>query len=118
MSWLSPTKLSPKPKDKSFALDDVQASARATELAGQLDKEPGLVEVILRESREIVRMGGRALIVETHHGFICANAGVDQSNVGQRQVALLPKDPDGSAREIRQRNSPADWKESRRYYQR
>jgi coenzyme F420-0:L-glutamate ligase/coenzyme F420-1:gamma-L-glutamate ligase len=46
-------------------------------------------------------MGGRALIVETHHGFICANAGVDQSNVGLRRVALLPKDPDGSAREIR-----------------
>ena len=46
-------------------------------------------------------MGGRALIVETHHGFICANAGVDQSNVGRKKVALLPKDPDGSAREIR-----------------
>src|SRR5438093_11497072 len=46
-------------------------------------------------------MGGRALIVETHHGFICANSGVDQSNVGTRQVTLLPKEPDGSAREIR-----------------
>ena len=67
----------------------------------QLDKEPALVEVILRESRQIVRMGGRALMVQTHHGFICANAGVDQSNVGIRQVALLPKDPDGSARAIR-----------------
>jgi coenzyme F420-0:L-glutamate ligase/coenzyme F420-1:gamma-L-glutamate ligase len=70
-------------------------------LAEQLDKEPALVEVILGESREIIRMGGRALIVETHHGFICANAGVDQSNVGLRQVALLPRDPDGSARAIR-----------------
>jgi len=59
------------------------------------------VEIILRESRSIVRMGGRALIVETHHGFICANSGVDQSNVGMRQVTLLPKEPDGSAREIR-----------------
>ena len=59
------------------------------------------MEIILRESRSIVRMGGRALIVETHHGFICANSGVDQSNVGTRQVTLLPKKPDGSAREIR-----------------
>jgi coenzyme F420-0:L-glutamate ligase/coenzyme F420-1:gamma-L-glutamate ligase len=49
----------------------------------------------------VIRTGGRALIVETHHGFICANAGVDQSNVGLGHVALLPQDPDGSAREIR-----------------
>ncbi len=96
-------KIVSKAEGQVISLDDVEASARATELAGQLDKEPGLVEVILRESREIVRMGGRALIVETRHGFICANAGVDQSNVGQRQIALLPKDPDGSAREIRQK---------------
>jgi coenzyme F420-0:L-glutamate ligase/coenzyme F420-1:gamma-L-glutamate ligase len=94
-------KIVSKAEGRIIALDDVQPSGRAMELASQLDKEPELVEVILRESREIIRMGGRALIVETHHGFICANAGVDQSNVGQRQVALLPKDPDGSAREIR-----------------
>jgi coenzyme F420-0:L-glutamate ligase/coenzyme F420-1:gamma-L-glutamate ligase len=66
-----------------------------------LDKEPELVEVILGESRRILRSGGRALIVETHHGFVCANAGVDQSNVGLRRVALLPQDPDRSARAIR-----------------
>ena len=94
-------KIVSKAEGRTICLDDIQPSARAIELAGQLDKEPALVEVILRESREIVRMGGRALIVETHHGFICANAGVDQSNVGLRQVALLPKDPDGSARAIR-----------------
>ncbi|HSE87664.1 MAG TPA: coenzyme F420-0:L-glutamate ligase [Candidatus Binatia bacterium] len=94
-------KIVSKAEGRVISLDDVQPSARAIELASQLDKEPALVEVILRESREIVRMGGRALIVETHHGFICANAGVDQSNVGLGQVALLPKDPDGSAREIR-----------------
>jgi coenzyme F420-0:L-glutamate ligase/coenzyme F420-1:gamma-L-glutamate ligase len=57
--------------------------------------------VILGESRKVVRTGGRAMIVETHHGFVCANAGVDQSNVGVKQVALLPKDADGSARAIR-----------------
>ena len=54
-------------------------------------KKPELIEVILGESRKIIRTGGRALIVETHHGFICANAGVDQSNVGMRHVALLPQ---------------------------
>jgi coenzyme F420-0:L-glutamate ligase/coenzyme F420-1:gamma-L-glutamate ligase len=94
-------KIVSKAEGRVIALDDVQPSARAVELASQLDKEPALVEVILRESCGIIRMGGRALIVETHHGFICANAGVDQSNVGRKKVALLPEDPDGSAREVR-----------------
>lgn len=93
-------KIVSKAENRIISLDSVQPSLRAIELAEQLDKEPALVEVILRESRAIVRMGGRALVVETHHGFICANAGVDQSNVGLRQIALLPQDPDGSAREI------------------
>ncbi len=57
--------------------------------------------MILGESRSVIRSGGRALIVETHHGLICANAGVDQSNVGLSQVTLLPEDPDRSAREVR-----------------
>jgi coenzyme F420-0:L-glutamate ligase/coenzyme F420-1:gamma-L-glutamate ligase len=70
-------------------------------LGEQLDKDAALVEVILRESRRVIRAGGRALIVETHHGFICANAGVDQSNVGLGVVALLPEDPDRTARSIR-----------------
>jgi coenzyme F420-0:L-glutamate ligase/coenzyme F420-1:gamma-L-glutamate ligase len=94
-------KIVSKAEGRTICLDEVQPSARAIQLAEQLGKEPELVEAILSESREIVRVGGRALIVETHHGFICANAGVDQSNVGVRHVALLPKDPDGSAREIR-----------------
>jgi len=83
-------------------LTKVQPSARAVEIGRQLDKEAELVEVILKESRGIIRSGGRALVVETHHGFICANAGVDQSNVGKNIVALLPKDPDGSARRVRE----------------
>jgi coenzyme F420-0:L-glutamate ligase/coenzyme F420-1:gamma-L-glutamate ligase len=83
-------------------LAQVQPSARAVEIGRQLDKEAELVEVILKESRGIIRTGGRALVVETHHGFICANAGVDQSNVGKNIVALLPKDPDGSARRVRE----------------
>jgi coenzyme F420-0:L-glutamate ligase / coenzyme F420-1:gamma-L-glutamate ligase len=90
-----------KSEGRMLRLDEVTPSGRARELGRALDKEPALVEVILGESRKVIRTGGRALIVETHHGFVCANAGVDQSNVGLRQVALLPLDPDRSAREIR-----------------
>ena len=95
-------KIVSKAEGQLVDLARVRPSPRAQELAQQLDKEAALVEVILNESRGIIRTGGRALVVETHHGFICANAGVDQSNVGKHQVALLPKDPDASARRIRQ----------------
>jgi len=94
-------KIISKAEGRMVRLDTVTPSARAHELAVALEKEPELVEVILSESRKVIRTGGRALIVETRHGFVCANAGVDQSNVGLRQVALLPEDPDKSAREIR-----------------
>ena len=83
-------------------LDEVQPSGRALELAQKLGKDPCLVEVILSESRRVIRMGRGTLIVETHHGFICANAGADLSNVGQGLVALLPQEPDRSARQIRE----------------
>jgi len=94
-------KIVSKAEGRMVFLDGIKASERAQKLGRELDKEPELVEVILGESRKVIRTGGRALIVETHHGFICANAGVDQSNVGLRQVALLPQDPDRSARQIR-----------------
>ncbi|MBS7640828.1 MAG: coenzyme F420-0:L-glutamate ligase [Candidatus Bathyarchaeia archaeon] len=85
-------------------LNGISPSEFAKTIAENLGKDPALVEVILRESKSIVRMGGGHLIAETKHGFICANAGVDKSNVpGERNVALLPKDPDLSARRIRQR---------------
>jgi coenzyme F420-0:L-glutamate ligase/coenzyme F420-1:gamma-L-glutamate ligase len=71
-------------------------------MAAQLGRDPRLVEVILRESRRIVRMDRGVLITETHHGWVCANAGVDQSNVDRDCVALLPEDPDGSARRLRE----------------
>jgi coenzyme F420-0:L-glutamate ligase/coenzyme F420-1:gamma-L-glutamate ligase len=84
-------------------LDEVSPSERAKEIAQQTDKEPELVEVILRETKEIVRMGPNSLITETKNGIVCANAGVDRSNVeGERNVALLPKNPDASAQRIRQ----------------
>jgi coenzyme F420-0:L-glutamate ligase/coenzyme F420-1:gamma-L-glutamate ligase len=84
-------------------LDEVSPSERANEIALKVGKEPALVEVILRETKEIVRMGHNSLITETENGVVCANAGVDKSNVkGERNVALLPKNADASARKIRQ----------------
>ena len=81
-------------------LSSVAPSERALQLAAARRKDPRLVEVILRESRRIVR-ADPVLIVETHHGFVCANAGVDHSNVpGEDVVTLLPRDPDGSARRL------------------
>ena len=94
-------KIVSKAEGQITALATVTPTARAQQLARELAKEPELVEVILRESRKVIRTGGRAMIVETHHGFVCANAGVDQSNVGLNQVALLPQDGDRSARQIR-----------------
>jgi len=85
-------------------LDEVVASEFAKTVAKRVGKDPALVEVIFRESRSIRRMGDGHLIMETKHGFVCANAGVDQSNVaGGRVVAPLPKNPDRSAGLIRRR---------------
>jgi coenzyme F420-0:L-glutamate ligase/coenzyme F420-1:gamma-L-glutamate ligase len=85
-------------------LDEVSPSERAKEIAQQTEKEPELVEVILRETKEIVRTGPNSLITETRNGIVCANAGVDRSNVeGERNVVLLPKNPDASAQKIRQK---------------
>ena len=86
-----------------IALKDVTPSPWAEQYARQWGKDPRHVEVVLRQSRRIVRMDRGVLISETHHGFICANAGVDQSNIeGEEVVAVLPIDPDASARAIRQ----------------
>jgi coenzyme F420-0:L-glutamate ligase/coenzyme F420-1:gamma-L-glutamate ligase len=83
-------------------LDTVVPSEFAKTLAHQSDKDPALVEVVLRESKSIIRMGDGKLITESKHGFVCANSGVDRSNVlGERNVAPLPVDPDKSAQNIR-----------------
>jgi len=85
-------------------LDQVTPSPLALSISKQLNKDPALVEVVLREAKGIVRMGEGKLITETKQGFICANSGVDASNVpGERVVALLPEDPDSSAFKIRRR---------------
>jgi len=84
-------------------LDEVVPSEWAKEIAQKTGKEPALVEVILRETKEIVRLGPNSLITETENGIVCANAGVDRSNVeGERNVVLLPKNPATSAQKIRQ----------------
>jgi coenzyme F420-0:L-glutamate ligase/coenzyme F420-1:gamma-L-glutamate ligase len=83
-------------------LADVQPSARARKLAA--DHDPRRIEVILRESREIVRTRPPLVIAETHHGFVCASAGVDASNAkGPDTLVLLPADPDASADRLRTR---------------
>lgn len=77
-------------------------SAEARKLAAVLGKEPALVQLILDESTEILRAERSVLITETHHGFVCANAGIDSSNLPDDDtVCLLPEDPDASARSIR-----------------
>jgi len=96
-------KIVSKAENRLLRLDAVTPSPVADSMARGLGRDPRLVEVILRESRRVVRMDKGILITETHHGWICANAGVDQSNVDAGWVALLPEDPDGSARTLRER---------------
>ncbi|MDR2700595.1 MAG: coenzyme F420-0:L-glutamate ligase [Nitrososphaerota archaeon] len=83
-------------------LDTIVPSERAFEIAKQTNKEPALVEVILQEAKEIVRIGPNSIITETKSGTISANSGVDRSNVlGERNVVPLPKNPNRSAQDIR-----------------
>ncbi|WP_119067209.1 coenzyme F420-0:L-glutamate ligase [Rubrobacter indicoceani] len=90
-----------KAEGRLVALADVEPSPFARDFAARNGKDARQVEVVLRESKRIVRMVGGLIIAETRHGFICANAGVDASNVpGNDTVCLLPEDPDASARRI------------------
>jgi len=85
-------------------LADVTPGQFATGWAAQWDKDPRVVEVVLAQSRRIVRQAGPVLITETHHGYVCANSGVDQSSSGASdRLVLLPVDPDASARRLRAR---------------
>ena len=94
-----------KVEGRVVRLADVEASLRAVELAGE-DGDARRAEVILRESREILRSRPPLVIAETRHGFVCASAGVDASNTpGEGILVLLPVDPDASARRVRARLS-------------
>ena len=89
-----------KAEGRTVELAGVEPSERARDWAARYDKDARMVEVVLRESKRIVRMERGVLIAETAHGLICANAGVDASNVAPEVVTLLPLDSDASARAI------------------
>jgi coenzyme F420-0:L-glutamate ligase/coenzyme F420-1:gamma-L-glutamate ligase len=93
-----------KAEGRLVRLEGVSPGPRALELAAVHDKDARLVQVVLDESVEIVRADRGRLICRTHHGFVCANAGVDASNAGTSgTLVLLPRDPDASARALRRR---------------
>src|SRR5680860_580062 len=96
-------KIISKNEGRSIYLNNIIPSSRSIELGKKINKDPRIVELILQESRKIVRVFNNIIITETLHGFICANAGIDQSNVSKNKnrVLLLPKDPDKSADSIR-----------------
>jgi coenzyme F420-0:L-glutamate ligase / coenzyme F420-1:gamma-L-glutamate ligase len=92
-----------KVEGRVLRLDELEASAKARELAGD-ERDPREVEAVLREAKRIVRERGPLVIAETRHGFICASAGVDHSNAPEPgMLVLLPVDPDASARLLRGR---------------
>jgi coenzyme F420-0:L-glutamate ligase/coenzyme F420-1:gamma-L-glutamate ligase len=93
-----------KAEGRLRSLGSIEPCPRAQELAHQLDKDPRHVQAVLDEARVVLRASRGVLICVTHHGFVCANAGVDASNVpGSDTVVLLPTDPDASARRLRRR---------------
>ena len=96
-------KIVSKSEGRLVNLADVNPGRKASALAKKHGKDPKLVELVLRESVRVVRAGHGVIITETKHGFVCANSGVDQSNVGRGFAALLPLDPDRSARGLRRR---------------
>ena len=94
-------KIVSKAEGRVVRLSSVTPGRRARALAKNQGKDPRLVELILEESVRVVRAGHGVIITETRQGFVCANSGIDQSNVGGGSVALLPVDPDRSAHRLR-----------------
>ena len=98
------SKIVSKAEGRTVDLDDIAPSEFATEYAGKWEKDPRIVELVLRESNRVVRQVGPVMITETKHGFVCANSGVDQSSSGGHgRAVMLPEDPDGSATGFRAR---------------
>jgi len=96
------SKIVSKAEGRVVDLATVDVSPFARQYAERWEKDPAVVELVLREARRVVRQVGPVLITETRHGFVCANSGVDQSSSGGHGLAvLLPEDPDASARRIR-----------------
>ncbi|MEP1125237.1 MAG: coenzyme F420-0:L-glutamate ligase [Ilumatobacter sp.] len=98
------SKIVSKAEDCIVELDDVEPSDFATRWSLKWDKDPRVTEVVLRESKRVIRQIGPVLITETHHGFCCANSGVDQSSSGAHgRILTLPVDPDATCRAQRER---------------
>ncbi|MEK6966930.1 MAG: coenzyme F420-0:L-glutamate ligase, partial [Thermoproteota archaeon] len=95
-------KIISKQEGRTVNLSLVIPSILAAGLASEYQKNPQVVEIILSETKRIVRMENGILISETKHGFVCANAGVDESNVGEGYATLLPEDPDKSAKNLQE----------------
>ena len=96
------SKIVSKAEGQTVELDTIEVSPFARQYAERWEKDPAIVELVLSESKRVVRQVGPILITETRHGFICANAGVDQSSSGGHGIAvMLPVDPDASAARIR-----------------
>jgi coenzyme F420-0:L-glutamate ligase/coenzyme F420-1:gamma-L-glutamate ligase len=100
-------KIVSKSEGRIVHLDHIVPSERARTWADQWNKDARVVELVLRESKHIVRMERGVIISETHHGFVCANAGVDVSNADEGTAILLPENPDASARALQARLSEA-----------
>jgi coenzyme F420-0:L-glutamate ligase/coenzyme F420-1:gamma-L-glutamate ligase len=96
-------KIVSKIEGRVLSLSSVNPSLLANGISSSYGKDPRLVELILSESKRIVRMENGVIIVETKHGFVCANAGIDESNVQVGYAALLPEDPDKSANQLKVR---------------
>ena len=96
-------KIISKNEDRILRLSSVNPSLLADGIASSYGKDPRLVELILSESKRIVRMENGVIIVETKHGFVCANAGIDESNVEDGYATLLPNDPDRSANSLKEK---------------
>ncbi|CAB4888140.1 unannotated protein [freshwater metagenome] len=96
------SKIVSKAEGRTVELADIEPSQFALDWSAQWEKDPAVTEIVLREAKRVVRQIGPILITETHHGFVCANSGVDQSSSGAHgRAVLLPLDSDESARRIR-----------------
>ena len=91
-----------KAENNFISLNDITPSDKAKQIALKVGKDPRLVEAIINESDEILRCGDNFIITQTKHGFVCANAGIDESNVGEGLLTPMPKNPDKSALNIRE----------------
>ena len=96
-------KIVSKNEGRIISLASVNPSLLANGISSSYDKDPRLIELILSESKRIVRMENGIIIVETNHGFVCANAGIDESNVQDGYATLLPEDPDRSANLLKEK---------------